>query len=120
MAKRWINSMDVEVGENGAPLFDIAGCTSFVGGTKTVALTSTPEPLVTTSTPCRFVWIGARVDGDGNPQNTKPCFIGDAANQNIPIMPSNYEGLVIRINDALKVYVKVGVDGQGVVYRVFA
>jgi len=120
MTKRWINSMDVEVGENGAPLFDVAGCASFAGGTKTVASTSTPEPLVATSTPCRFVWIGARVDSGGNPQNTKPCFVGDSANQNIPILPSNYEGIVIRIDDASKLYVKVGVNNQGVVYRIFA
>jgi len=112
--------MDVEVGENGAPLFDVAGCASLVGGTKTVASTSTPEPLVATSTPCRFVWIGARVDSDGNPLNTKPCFVGNAANRNIPVMPSNYEGVVIRVDDALKVHVKVGVNGQGVEYRIFA
>jgi len=120
MTRRWLNSVDVEVGENGAPLFDLAGCATLAGGTKTVASVSTPEPLVATSTPCRFVWIGARVDGDGNPLNTRPCFVGDSADQNIPVMPSNYEGVVIRIDDASKVYVKVGVSGQGVAYRVFA
>jgi len=35
-------------------------------------------------------------------------------------MPSNYEGVVIRIDDPSKVYVKVGINNQGVVYRVFA
>ena len=120
MAKRWINSMDVEVSENGAPLFDVAGCSSFVGGTKTVSSTGTPEKLVPASTPCRVVWIGARVDSDGNPVNTKPCFIGDSANQNIPVLPSNFEGVVIRIDDASKVYIKVGVNSQGVAYRIFA
>ncbi len=120
MTRRWLNSVDVEVGENGAPLFDVAGCATLAGGTKTVASVSTPEPLVATSTPCRFVWLGARVDGDGNPLNTKPCFVGDSADQNIPILPSNYEGVVIRIDDASKLYVKVGVNNQGVVYRVFA
>jgi len=120
MEKRWMNSMDVGVSPSGAPLFDIAGCTSFVGGTKTVASAGTPEPLVTTSTPCRFVWMGARVDGSGNPLNTYPCFIGDSAGQNIPVMPSNYEGIVIRIDDASKVYVKVDASNQGVAYRIFA
>jgi len=120
MAKRWINSMDVEVGANGAPLFDLAGCATIAGGTKTVPSTSTPQPLVATATPCRFVWIGARVNSDGDPQTTKPCFIGDATGQNIPVMPSNYEGVVIRIDDASKMYVKVGINGQGVVYRIFA
>jgi hypothetical protein len=52
--------------------------------------------------------------------NSAPCFIGDSANQNIPVMPSNYEGFVIRVDDASKVYVKVGVGGQGVAYRIFA
>ena len=69
MAKRWINSLDVEVGPNGAPLFDMAGCLSFVGGTKTVSSTATPQALVAVSTPCRFVWIGARVNSDGNPKH---------------------------------------------------
>ena len=120
MAKRWINSMDVEVSPSGSPLFDIAGCTAFAGGTKTVPSSATPQPLVATATPCRFVWVGARVDNYGNPLNSYPCFIGDAAGQNIPVMPSNYEGLVIRIDDASKVYLKVVVNNQGVVYRIFA
>ena len=81
MAKRWINSMDVEVSPSGAPQFDIAGCTSFAGGTKTVASAGTPQPLVAMSTPCRFVWVGARVDNYGNPLNGYPCFIGDSGNQ---------------------------------------
>ena len=120
MARRWLNSVDVEVSPSGAPQFDIAGCTSFAGGTKTVPSAGTPQPLVATPTPCRFVWVGARVDNYGNPQNTRPCFVGDSANQNIPILPSNYEGVVIRIDDASKLYVKVGINNQGVVYRVFA
>jgi len=120
MAKRWINSLDLEVGPNGVPVFDVAGCWSFVGGTKLVPSAATPQPLVAASTPCRLVWIGARVDNDGGPLNTHPCFIGDAADQNIPLMPGNYEGLVLRIDDASKVYVRVVVGGQGVVYRVFA
>ena len=120
MAKRWIHSLDVEVGESGAPLFDLAGCVTLAGGTKTVPSASTPQPLVATATPCRFVWVGARVDTYGNPLNTRPCFVGDQASQNIPVMPSNYEGVVIRIDDASKLYVKVGINNQGVTYRVFA
>jgi len=120
MAKMWLHSVDVEVDDSGRPLFGIGGCSSMAGGTKTVAAAATPEPLASESTPCRLVWLGARVDGDGNPVNTKPCFLGDADSQNIPVLPSNYEGLVIRIDDAAKVYVKVGVDGEAVVYRIFA
>jgi hypothetical protein len=120
MARKWINSADVEVSVAGALLTDMSGCTSLAGGTKTVPSATTPQPLVAVSVPCRFVWVGARVDGSGNPLNSAPCFIGDSANQNIPVMPSNYEGFVIRVDDASKVYVKVGVGGQGVAYRIFA
>lgn len=120
MAKRWINSLDVEVSESGAPLFGVAGCSSFAGGTKTIASAATPEKLVATSTPCRFVWIGAPCDADGAAVNTKPIFLGDADNQNIPVMTANFEGLVLRIDDAWKLYVKAGADNEGVAYRIFA
>ena len=120
MAKRWINSADVEVTPAGALLTALAGCTTLAGGTKTVPSASTPQPLVAASTPCRFVWVGARVDNYGTPLNSYPCFVGDSANQNIPVMPSNYEGVVIRIDDASKLFVKVTVNNNGVVYRIFA
>jgi len=119
MARKWIYSADVQVSNAGALLTDLAGCGAFAGGTKTVASAATPEPLVADSTPCRFVWIGARVDSDGNPLNTKPVFLGDSDSQNIPVMPTNYEGVIIRIDDASKIYVRVGVDGEGVFYRIF-
>jgi hypothetical protein len=93
---------------------------SFAGGTKTVAAAATPEALVASSTPCRFVWVGARVNGDGAAQNTKPVFLGDSAGQNIPVMPNDFEGVTVPMDDAQKVYVKVGVNGEGVAYRVFA
>jgi len=101
-------------------LVDVASPTSLAGGTRIVPASATPQPLVATPTPCRFVWIGARVDDDGNPLNEYPCFIGDSSNQNIPVMPSNYEGVVIRIDDASKVYVRVVSAGNGVAYRIFA
>jgi len=120
MAKRWLNSADVEISEAGALLMEMAGCTSLAGGTKTGASAATPEKLVAASTPCRFVWVGARCDADGSALNTKPVFLGDAGNQNIPIMPVNFEGLLVQIDDASKLCVKVGVNGEGVAYRVFA
>ncbi len=124
--RRWMNSVDVEIESDGQASFDknlatLAGSASTIaGGTKTVAATGTPGKLVASSTPCRFVWIGARVDANGAAQNTKPCFIGNITDQNIPVMPANYEGVVIAIDDATKLYVKVGVNGEGVVYRIFA
>ncbi len=127
MAKRWLNSADVEVtderriaGPDGSASGGPAPPSTLAGGTKTVAAAATPEKLVANATPCKFVWIGARCDADGSAQNTKPCFIGDSASQNIPVMPANFEGMVIQIDDASKLYVKVGVNGEGVAYRVFA
>ena len=90
------------------------------GGEKTVAAAATPEALVAVATPCSFVWLGARVDSVGAALNSQPVFVGDADNQNIPVMPNNFEGVVITIDDASKLFVKVGLDGEGVVYRVFA
>jgi len=101
-------------------LVDVASPTSLAGGTKTVPSSATPQPLVATATPCRFVWIGARVDNYANAQNYYPVFVGDAAGQTIPVMPSNYEGFVIRIDDASKLYVRVVNSGEGVAYRIFA
>ncbi len=134
MARKWLNSADVEIEqETGAILVkDVSASgppgggggadppASLAGGTKTVAASATPEKLVADATPCRFVWLGARVDANGNGQNTKPCFIGDSTAQNIPIMPANFEGLVMQIDDASKLYVRVGVDGEGVAYRIFS
>jgi len=101
-------------------LVDVASPTSLAGGTKTVPSSATPQPLVAIPTPCRLVWIGARLDNYGNPQNYYPVFVGDAAVQNLPIMPANFEGLVIRIDDASKLYVRVVNSGEGVFYRIFA
>lgn len=94
--------------------------TTFVGTTKTVAAVLVPEQLVAVSTPCKFVWIGSLCTADGAATNTKPVFIGDSATQNIPVVPSNIEGITISINDASKIYVKVGFAGEGVNYRIFA
>lgn len=121
MSRRWINSVDVEFDPvKGSILTDQASPAALAGGTKTVAAAAVPEALVATATPCRFLWVGARVNASGNPLNTTPCFIGDAADQNIPVMPSNYEGLVIRIDDAAKIFVRVATAGSGVAYRIFA
>ena len=120
MPRRWINSVDLETNDSGALLTDQSSPSSFVGSTKPVSSPSSPQPLVANPTPCRFVWIGARVDYWGQPENQYPCFIGDANNQNIPIMPTNYEGVVIRIDDASKVYVRVTAANDGVAYRIFA
>jgi len=84
-----------------------AGCASFIGGTKTVPSSARRRRWWLRQKPRQFVWVGARVDNNGNPQNTAPCFIGNSANQNIPIPPSNYGGVVTRIDDAVKVFVRV-------------
>lgn len=120
MSRRWINSLDVEFDPvKGAILTDQASPATFVGGTRT-ANPGSPQKIVATATPCRFVWIGARVDDYGNPQNSQPVFVGDNTGQNIPVMPANFEGMVIRIDDASKIYVRAVGWGEGVTYRIFA
>ena len=127
MTRRWLQSADVEIDEaTGALLVqgDVGSTakspTSLAGGTKTVASGGVPEPLVDSSTPCQFVWVGARVDDYGVSQNAGACFVGDSSDQNIPVMMANYEGIVIYIDDAAKLYVRATNDGDGVVYRIFA
>jgi len=49
MARRWINSLDVEFDSlKGTILTDQASPASLVGGTKTVSPAATPQPLVAT------------------------------------------------------------------------
>lgn len=127
MTRRWLQSADVEIDPaTGALLVrgdsstTTAPPSSLVGGTKTVAAAGTPEPLVDTATPCRCVWVGPLCDANGVGTNTKPVFLGDAANQNMPLLPSSVSGVVLSIDDASKVYVKVGGNGEGVAYHIFA
>ena len=127
MTRRWLQSADIEIDpETGAILVrgdsstSTAPPSSLAGGTKTVAAAATPEPLVAVSTPCRCVWIGSLCDADGVGTNTKPVFLGNSVNQNMPLPPSSVSGVVLSIDDASKLYVKVGVNGEGVAYRIFA
>jgi hypothetical protein len=125
MTRRWLQSADVEIdpvtgailvqGDSGATT-----PTSLVGGTKTVAAAATPAALVAMSTPCRCVWVGPLCNADGVGTNTKPVFLGDSASQNMPLLPNSVSGVVLSIDDASKVFVKVGVNGEGVAYRIFA
>ena len=115
----------LKVDDTSGALLTRSDCTGFTGDIKVVAASATGEPLVAASTPCQFVWIGAPVDSDGVAQNTKPAFIAEsaakavAAEGAIPLMPSNFEGMTIQIDDASKLYVGVGVNGEGVAYRIF-
>ncbi len=59
-------------------------------------------------------------NADGVGTNTKPVFLGNSVNQNMPLLPSSISGVVLSIDDASKVFVKVGVNGEGVAYRIFA
>ncbi|MBN2585000.1 MAG: hypothetical protein JXL80_18205 [Planctomycetes bacterium] len=105
---------------DGTIVMVVDGASAITTGTKIVAAAATPESLVAVSTPCRAVWLGARVNSTGVALNTKPVFIGGAAGQHIPVMPNNPEGLVIAIDDASKLKVKVGTNGEGVNYAVLA
>ena len=110
-----------------AQLVDVAGGFApkspgtFVGGTKTVADTGTPETLVASSTPCRAVWIGAPLtQSTGAATNTSFVMIGDATTQNIPLAPPNFEGYEIAIDDAVKIKIKVATNGDKVEFRIIA
>jgi hypothetical protein len=71
---------------------------------------------------CKFVWVGAPVSAAGVALNQQPVFIGafSAANeQNIPIMPANFEGMPIPICDPSKIWVQSSRAGDAVVFRIF-
>lgn len=88
-------------------------------GSKTVADIGTPETLVPAATSCKGVMIMAPCSALGVPANLMSAFVGDNTVQNIPIMSSNIEGVMIQIDDAHKLYVKVGVNGESVNYVIF-
>jgi hypothetical protein len=88
-------------------------------GVKIVADDAIPEVLIAGSTPCKYIWLAARMDADGIALNTKPCFVGTVDSQTIPIVPSNLEGILLPIRDASLLYVKVGFDGEGISYVLF-
>ncbi len=120
MTRQWIQSASLEIDpDTGALLIRFAPPASFVGGTKTVATADAARKIVTASTHCKHVWVGPRLDANGNPLNSAPVFVGDIGSQNMPLMPTDRAGIVIPIDDASKVYVKVGPAGEGVVYRIF-
>ncbi len=120
MARRWIHSADVEINPATGSLLVAGETASTITSGQKTGTAGVAVALVATSTPCKFVWVGARVDADGNVQNTKPVFVGGADAQVIPVMPNGVEGLVVQIDDAAKLHIKPGVTGQGVSYAVFA
>lgn len=97
------------------------GASAVTVGTKTIAAAATPEPLVSAPHPCRHVWVGAPITvATGAALNTKTLLVGNSAAQNMPIVPGNFEGFFIAVDDASKVYVKAGQDGEKVEYQVFS
>ena len=121
MTKKYLMSQDIEVDALGA-IATRTNVASLAGDMKTIG--AAPTTLVAVSTPCQFVWLGAPCDADGVAQNTKPAFIGETALQTtaakgaIPLMPSNFEGLVIQIDDAIKLFIG-GLNTEEVAYRIF-
>jgi len=129
MSRRWLGSADVEVNdETGALLVEgefggggASAPASITAGEKTVASAATPEPLVGSATPCRRVWVGAPVaQASGAAENTRCVLIGGSGGQQMPLMPSNFEGFFLDIDDAQKLYAKVGADGEKVRYAILA
>lgn len=126
--QQWIQGATISVDSaDGSLLVGTPAPATFSGGSTFPEQPGVAEPLVSTPTPCQFVWIGAAVHEvlpeDEYPmwtQNQKPLFLGDAQNQNIPIFPKNYRGIVIRIRDASLIHVRALAQGDGVAYRISA
>ena len=119
IARKFAGSVDLaQDDQSGAVLARPDVLTALTCGAKTVAATATPERLVAASVPtARGVWVAARTNANGAAQNTKPVFLGDATTQAIAIMPTDTAGIILPI-DPYKVYVKVGVNGEGVSYAI--
>lgn len=110
-------------GSLGSILSAVGIPTVITGGEKTVGAAATPDAIVGTSTPCKFVWIGAPVtQSTGAAENTKLAYIGGtgAGNQRIPLTPANFEGFFLKVADAAAVFAKVGVNGEKVRWLAFA
>ena len=117
--KRWLQTADVLVDDDGNLSVLLAAAATFAGSTKTVS-PAAAAPLVAASTPCRAVWIGARMANDGSAVNTNPVFIGDATNQTMGLAKDDFKGFLIPIADAQKVYIRPVTAGEGVAYRILA
>lgn len=79
-------------------------------GEKVVALAATPEAMTTQETgrQIRHVVIQAKKG------NTTTCYLGNATTQKLELSPGESIGLVVlNLN---KIYVKVGLNGEGVNY----
>jgi hypothetical protein len=133
MARKWINSATVEIGDDGSllvslgnlggsiPLATVSRASGFAGGTRTIATSEAANltgKLVANSTPCRAVWIGARMANDGSAVNTSAVFIGDVGGQTMGLAKDDFKGFLIPIDDASKVYIKAVTSGEGVAYRI--
>lgn len=122
--RQWIQSASIRVAEDGAILVGETPPSSFAGGAKVPAEAGVAEPLVSVPTPCRFVWVGVPLEppqeeGDTSwAKNSSPVLLGDQANQNLPLTPHTFRGVVIHISDASLVYVRSHTQGDGVEYRI--
>ncbi len=97
---------------------DQAPPSTFVGGIKRTDRDNTAEPLVKEPTLCRSVWIGVPANERGRAINKFPVYIGDAKDQNMALLMTNYQGFVIPIDDASKIHVRAPAAGEQVVYRI--
>lgn len=100
----------------------VSGIEQIDEGNKVVAASATPEALVASSTPCKFVRISAPVTvATGLAVNTKIALVGvtGANKRKIKIHPSDIDGVDIPCTDAADIFVEVGVDGESVDYTVF-
>lgn len=104
------------------------GVSSTFGNPTQGALTlsgTAAEALVAESTPCNGVWIGAPTAAHTQGANSGTVMVGfaaGAAGANLeggrPLATDNYDGFLLLIDDASKVYIE-GASGDGVEYQIY-
>ena len=95
-----------------------AGPTSITSGQRISISSINAMHLTTDHVPCCFVWLGAPPDGS----NTDTVMVGGSSSTStgIPIVPGNYEGVTISINDAYSIFVKSVNGSQKLNYVILA
>jgi len=74
--------------------------------------------LVAVSTPCKGVWLGPP-ETAGVATNAAPVYVGGSDAQLIPVMPDNFEGIYVEIDNANKLYLK-SATAESLRYAIFA
>ena len=73
----------------------------------TLTLTAAVQKIVSTSTPCAFIWFGPPCSDAGVGSNTEVVRVGVSATAPLRVVhPANLEGVCVPCDDAFDVTVK--------------